>query len=297
MELRMRAVTPLLIGDWCGRARCGGSKGGKIRETEIKAASREIFRNVAYQFLGSWGKVRVIEDRLFGSTSGAAPVKIRVEPERRCIPEKKGQKLCDFGRRWVGGSRSFQSEIKRLLGSGKDSRMFFHLKDFNTYLEYASDVVEFRVELIPRWTVLTRLSGELGLHWKEVMKLHISSIRYSLEILGIGKRRSRGMGRSLPIGESSGLMRFPEDYEELVSRVIGAANSRIQGSGRVGLWVLDSVEGEDKALLSVYLHAKRSTRCGRCDRNPHFMITAGRKRREYVVACLVNFHLFRRGRG
>ncbi len=47
MELRMRAVTPLLIGDWCARARCGKDGESRIRETEIKAASREIFRNVA----------------------------------------------------------------------------------------------------------------------------------------------------------------------------------------------------------------------------------------------------------
>ncbi len=295
IELRMRTITPLLIGDWCGRAKCRGDEESRIRETEIKAASREIFRNVAYQFLGSWRRVRIIESKLFGSTSGAAPVKIRAKPDRRCVPEEKTYKLCKFGDKWVKGAMSFQEKIKQLTGG--DSRMFFHLRDHSTYLEYVSDVIEFRVELIPRWTILTRLSSELGLHWREIMKFHMSSIRYSLEILGIGKRRSRGMGRSLPVGMNTGLTEFPKDYEEMVSRIVGAANPRIQEGGAIGLRVLNSVYGEDKALLSVYLHAKKSTRCGRCNKNPHFMITAGKDMGEYVVACLVNFYLFRRRRG
>ncbi len=296
MELRMRAVTPLLIGDWCARARCGKDGESRIRETEIKAASREIFRNVAYQFLGNWGMVREVEDKLFGSTTRAAPVKIRTKSERTCLPEDEIKRLCDFGERWVKGGQSFQTEVKRFTKSGK-SGMFFHLRDHDTYLRYASDVIEFRVELVPKWAVLTHLAGEMGLHWTEILGLHMSSIRYSLEILGMGKRRSRGMGRSLPTGENSGLTRFPEDYEELVGSIIGTGNPKIEEGKRVGLKILDVVEGEDKALLSVYLHAKGHTGCGEGGMRPHFMVTAGEKVGKYVVACLVNFHLFRRRGG
>ncbi len=174
----VRSITPLLVGGWCGKARCDGLDEG-LRPSSVRGVAREFFRNVVYRMIPGrkWEQVYRVESKLFGSTEQASPFIVRVKP--------KG--IAYDVRPWCRAANMVYKGNKR-------SRMFYPLRQMDNVSCYR----DFIIDVLTRRPVLNRLSSREE-DQEELLKTFVFSITTSLAILGAGKRRSRGMGKLLPI--------------------------------------------------------------------------------------------------
>ncbi len=175
----VRSITPLLIGGWCGKARCDGSDEG-LRPSSVRGVAREFFRNVAYRMIPErkWEQVYRLESRLFGSTEQASPFIVRIRPNG----------IVYDVRPWcTAAGRVYK-------GNNRISRMFYPLRQMDNVSCYR----DFTIDVLPRRSILNRLSSREE-DQESLLRTFVLSITTSLAILGVGKRRSRGMGKLLPI--------------------------------------------------------------------------------------------------
>jgi len=293
IEMEFRAITPLLVGDWCGKARCSrkgrntpSSEGIVLRASEIKASSRELFRNAAYQLLGGWRSVLKRELILFGGVDIASPFKIRIQ----ALDYGEDQSFHD---EWKKAYGLFIEKVKFNCGKrGKHvTRMFSHLET-GKYDKYVLRNSHFSVKLIPRPLVLRRISRELNVDENSILDVYEKSITYSLMLLGIGKRRSRGMGRLIRSDDGEG-MGDPSDlldeYLRSLGKVLGIGT---RPSSRLRIKVLIRTMERSEVLFTIYACAKRCRRFSDCPRNCFLFVT---RDSQYLVGMPLNFHLFKKG--
>ncbi len=116
-----------------------------------------------------------------------------------------------------GSLRPVHKEVESKCGRrGKHvTKMFLQLEK-SKYDVYVPKNSRFLVKLIPRPLVLSRISRELNVDESSILDVYEKSITYSLMLLGVGKRRSRGMGRLIPSDDGKGM----EDLGDLLDEYL-----------------------------------------------------------------------------